>query len=137
LIVAAQQQITHEWWNYERQSFDLCVSPVVLQEVSQGDPVAAQERLQLVQGIAILSMTDRAIALADDLIVQGALPPKATNDALHVAIAADQAIPYLITWNCRHLANATMQPVIKWVCGKWSVSAPSICTPDQLRRVKP
>jgi hypothetical protein len=50
--------------------------------------------------------------LAKELIQAGALPAKAADDALHIAVAAMNGIPYLLTWNCRHLANATMRPVM-------------------------
>ena len=45
-------------------------------------------------------------------------------------------IPYLLTWNCRHLANATMWPVIENVCAVMGVKAPIICTPEELLEAK-
>ena len=56
---------------------------------------------------------------------------KAADDALHVAVAA-HAEPYLLTWNCAHLANATMRPVIESVCASKGFKAPIICTPEEL-----
>ena len=56
----------------------------------------------------------------------------AADDALHIAIAANQRIPYLLTWNCRHMANATMRPVIEAVCASKGYKAPIICTPEEL-----
>ncbi len=41
LIVAAHQQITHEWWDVRRAQYDLYVSQVVIREASAGDPSAA------------------------------------------------------------------------------------------------
>jgi hypothetical protein len=64
----------------------------------------------------VIETTREAFELADELLRAGALPRKAVDDALHIAIAATKAIPYLLTWNCRHLANATMRPVIEAVC---------------------
>ena len=113
LIVASHQQLTHEWWDEQQQFFELCVSQLVLQEAGSGDPVAAQERLDAVKGIQVLSITQDAINLGLELLREGALPEKAGNDALHIAIATVQHIPYLLTWNCKHIANATMRPVIQ------------------------
>jgi len=64
------------------------------------------------------------------------LPARAAADALHIAIAAVHAVPYLLTWNCRHLANATMRPVIESVCAAQGVKAPIICTPEELMESK-
>lgn len=66
--------------------------------------------------MAVLEPTTMALGLAKELIQAGALPAKSADDALHIAIAATHAIPFLLTWNCRHLANATMRPVIESVC---------------------
>ena len=56
--------------------------------------------------------------------------------SLRVAVAAMNGIPYLLTWNCRHLANATMRPVIETVCAGKGVKAPIICTPEELLEAK-
>ena len=72
-----------------------------------------------------------------ELIQAGALPVKSADDALHIAVAAMNGIPYLLTWNCRHLANAAMRPVIETVCAGKGVKAPIICTPEELLEAKP
>lgn len=82
--------------------------------------------------MTVLETTAEALDLAKELIKKGALPAKAADDALHVAVAAIHAIPYLLTWNCRHLANATMRPVIESVCIGKGYQAPIICTPQEL-----
>ena len=137
LIIAGHQQITHDWWDFRRGDFELCASQLVLDEASEGDPQAAQERLDILNPIMSLDTTDEALGLAQELVQAGALPPKAQNDALHIAIAATQGVPYLLTWNLRHMANATMRPLIEAVCAKKGYKAPVICTPEELRKVNP
>ena len=78
-----------------------------------------------------------ALELARELLQGGALPAKAADDALHIAIAATKTIPFLLTWNCRHLANAVMRPVIETVCKAKGFKAPIICTPEELLESKP
>jgi hypothetical protein len=68
------------------------------------------------------------------LLRAGALPAKAADDALHIAVAATRGVPFLLTWNCRHLANAAMRPVIEAVCKAKGYTAPIICTPEQRAR---
>jgi len=91
----------------------------------------------VLKAMTLLEMSDQALELAKQLIQAGALPAKAADDALHIAIAAMNGIPYLLTWNCRHLANATMRPVIETVCVGKGVKAPIICTPEELLEAKP
>jgi hypothetical protein len=137
LIIAAHQQITHDWWDFRRGEFELCAAQLVLQEAGAGDPQAAQERLAVVKTMILLDTTEEAVALAEALVKAGALPLKAGDDALHIAVAATQGVPYLLTWNCRHLANATMRPLIEAVCVQKGYKAPILCTPEELRKEKP
>lgn len=137
LIVAGHQQITHEWWDDWRGDFELCASELVVQEAGGGDPKAAQERLDVLNSVVLLETRQEALDLAEELVRAGALPAKASDDALHVAIAAQQKIPFLLTWNLRHMANATMRPLIEAVCAGKGYKAPIICTPEELRKVKP
>lgn len=137
LIIAAHQQITHDWWDTRRVNYELCVSALVLDEAGAGDVQAAQERLLVLQPLLVIETTTQALELAEELLRAGALPGKAADDALHIAIAATKAIPYLLTWNCRHLANAAMRPVIESVCNAKGLKAPIICTPEELMEAKP
>jgi len=89
------------------------------------------------KGMTLLETSRQALALAKQLIQEGALPTKAADDSLHIAVAAMNGIPYLLTWNCRHLANAAMRPLIESVCATKGVAAPIICTPEELMEAKP
>jgi hypothetical protein len=137
LIVAGHQQITHDWWDTRRAEFELCVSQLVLQEAGEGDPQAAQERLDVLAKITLLEINEHAVALAEELVQAGALPAKAENDALHIAVAAVHRVPYLLTWNCRHLANAAMRTRIEAACSSKGYRAPVICTPEELMETQP
>jgi hypothetical protein len=135
LLVAAHQQVTQDWWAMDRANFELYTSDLVVQEAGQGDPTAAAERLDVLKLITQLDTTAAAIRLAEILVQSKSLPEKAADDALHIAVAAEQKLPYLLTWNCRHMANATMRPVIEAVCAAEGFKAPIICTPEELRKV--
>ncbi|MBW3596299.1 MAG: type II toxin-antitoxin system VapC family toxin [Planctomycetes bacterium] len=137
VVIAGHQQTTHEWWDTRRESYELCVSQLVLGEAGAGDPQAAQERLAVLNAMPLLETRREAVALAKELIQAGALPAKAADDALHIAIAATNGVSYLLTWNCRHLANAAMRPMIESVCAAEGLKAPIICTPEELLEAKP
>ena len=137
VVIAGHQQVTHEWWDTRRTSYELCVSQIVLDEAGAGDTQAAQERLLVLRPMLVLETTADALELAKELLRAGALPAKAADDALHIAISATKAVPYLLTWNCRHLANALMRPMIETVCRAKRFKAPIICTPEELLGSQP
>lgn len=82
--------------------------------------------------IPILPITKAVGPLAGALVQGAALPDKALNDALHVAVAAVHGVDYLLTWNYRHLDNAEMKPLIRRTCGRHGHTCPEICTPQEL-----
>ncbi|MDH3601940.1 MAG: type II toxin-antitoxin system VapC family toxin, partial [Candidatus Tectomicrobia bacterium] len=116
LIVAGHQRVTQEWWNTRREAFEVSVSQVVFEEASTGDPEAARERLAVLATLPLLEVSEEAVALAKDLIRIGPLPERAEVDALHIAVAVTSQVDYLLTWNCRHLANAALRHHIDHVC---------------------
>lgn len=131
LVRAAEQEITREWWD-GRQTFDLYVSQLVLDEAAAGDPDASSRRLVALRDAAILDTTDEAIALGRHLVAAGGLPTKAAADALHIAIAAVHGLDYLLTWNCTHIANARTRGKIEGLCREAGYDPPMLCTPMEL-----
>jgi hypothetical protein len=117
LLVAAHQQITRDWWELRRSAFDLFVSEFVIDEVRAGDEFLAAQRLDLLLGIPILTAKKDALDLAEVLISRGPIPRKAAIDAVHIAIASVQGCQYLLTWNCRHIANAELHRATRRVVG--------------------
>ena len=131
-VIAGHQQTTHEWWATCHGRFDLHISQFVLDEVGAGDPEAARLRLEVLRGLPELPATEPAFALAGALLSEGAVPEKARTDAAHIAVAAVHGMDFLVTWNCRHIANAEMEPHIREVCLRHGWHCPVICTPEQL-----
>lgn len=132
LVVAAHQQITCEWWETRRNQFELYVSQSVVREAGGGDAEAASLRLQVIAELPTLTATEEALKLAEALVARRALPPGAEEDALHVATAAIHGMDYLLTWNCRHIANAEAQQAMASVCLLFGYAMPVICTPEEL-----
>ncbi len=132
LITNARQQVTVFWWETKAQDFALYTSTLVLDEAKKGDTSAAAKRLNALAGLSVLPITAEAIELAELLIKQHALPTKAADDALHIAVAALNGIHYLLTWNCRHIANAHLRPSIERTCRTAGYEPPTLCTPEEL-----
>jgi len=131
IIQSAHQQVTREWWA-RRERFDLFVSRPVLTEAGRGDAAAAARRLRALTGIPVLTVSRGVAALANTLLRTRALPSKARLDAIHVAMAAVNGMDYLLTWNCRHLANAAIRGKIEDACREAGMQPPIICTPEEL-----
>jgi len=132
LITAAHQQVTHDWWQYRRRDFDLFSSQLVIQESSAGDAAVAQTRLQLLSDISLVQVNVDCVSLARALVERGPIPEKAAVDALHIAIATVHGMDYLLTWNCKHIANAEMQTAVNRICRSAGYEPPVICTPEEL-----
>src|SRR5438045_616567 len=132
VIVAGHQQTTQDWWANRRSEFECSVSQVVIDEASLGDPTEVQKRLAVINDLATLDVTADAKALTKAIMAAGMLPPHAFPDAAHVAVSAVHAVDYLLTWNCKHLANAQIARRIAVVCEQLSHKMPIICTPEEL-----
>ena len=132
LVVVAHQEITREWWEEQRRSFDVYVSQVVLDEVGDGDREAAKRRRDLIRSIPVLVVTEDVAALAEKLVGDGPIPQEAADDALHIALAAVHGMDFLLTWNCKHLANAQLLGAVSEILLQNGYASPVICTPEEL-----
>jgi hypothetical protein len=125
-------KITWEWWETRRSKFDLYTSQLVIGEASAGDSEMARMRIDFLDGVPLLNIIEQANDLARILVAKGPIPKKAAVDALHIAIAAVHGMDYLLTWNCKHIANAEMQVSIGKFCRISGYEPPVICTPEEL-----
>jgi len=132
--VVAWQQLTIQWWEQEKDQYELYISELVVREASSGNKDAAQRRLDSLHSITELIIDPEMESLATKLIVDGGFPAVAEIDALHVAIAAVQGIDLFLTWNCRHINNAETKPIVRSICLKAGYTCPEICTPQELLR---
>jgi hypothetical protein len=132
LLVAAHQQTTQAWWADRRTEFECYVSQIVIDEASVGDPTEIQKRLSIVGGLSALEVTEESETLTQAILSSGVLPPSAVRDAAHIAVAAVHSVDYLLTWNCKHLANAQIARRIALVCQRLGYQMPIICTPEEL-----
>ena len=131
-MVAGHQLITRRWWDVHWPDFDLYVSEAVIEECAAGDPEAAARRLEFLAGLPVLEPTNDSKAIAKRLIAEGVVPAKAVVDALHLGIAAAHGVEYLLTWNCAHIANASLRRRMESLCRTMGREMPVICTPEEL-----
>jgi predicted nucleic acid-binding protein len=131
IIGAAHQQITLAWWA-SRHQYELFVSESVLRECGAGDPDAAMKRLAIISDVPLLTITEQAVDIAEALVSERIIPIKAAEDALHIAIATLNNMDYLLTWNCKHIANPEIQRGIAAYLERLGLFLPFICTPEEL-----
>jgi hypothetical protein len=132
IIVLARQEITAEWWDNVLPHLEAYISPVVLDEIAGGDLHAQALRQQLVVNMPALAVDERIIALAEAISQQIRLPERAQADAYHIAIPSVHGVDYLVTWNCKHIANAFMLRKIEQIVLAMGYTMPVVCTPEEL-----
>jgi predicted nucleic acid-binding protein len=131
LNIMTLQMQARDWWRIERPKFDLVTSQLVINEASAGDPEAAADRLRMLAGVPLVSMTDEVRQIAEALVSASLMPAKAAADALHVAVAAFAGVEYLLTQNCRHIANAHTLPRMYAILAELGYAGLLICTPAE------
>ena len=132
LLQAARQQLTKDWWDLKRAKHELFTSQVVLDEITDGEAAMAQQRLDVMAQIKLLDLTDEANALTKEILASGLLPADADRDAAHIALATVHEMDILLSWNCRHIANAAIQARLRRLVEKLGFTLPVLCTPDEL-----
>lgn len=132
LILAANMEITRDWWKFRRNSFILYTSEAVLDEVAQGDAAIATQRLDILRDFPLLKLNEAVQGLAAQFLTRSNLPPKAKVDAIHIAAATVHGMDYLLTWNCKHIANAQIQGKLAEISLDFGYVLPILCTPNEL-----
>jgi len=131
-VTAGLQVATRDWWRLRLSDFEVYVSDVVLTEAAAGDAHYAKKRLEALAAFPVLRPTAASQVLAQALVDSGVLPVKAGGDAAHIALAAAHRIHFLLTWNCRHIANAEILRRVERVCRAHRLECPVVCTPHEL-----
>ena len=132
VILAGQQETTRLWWEEKRGNYELYISELVLEETAAGDSAMAGARHAALSGLPQLAQTPEVDALAARLLERGVIPLVAAPDAEHIALAAVHAMNFLLTWNCKHIANAMHRRQVEAVMRRGWVGLPIICTPHHL-----
>ncbi len=134
VVVNANQILVQEWWEDYRQEFDLYVSKLVFDEAGRGDKLMAEKRLDLIRDIPFLDINEDVILLAEEITKAKILPTKAAADVSHIAVSSVHEVDFLLTLNCRHIANAFIFRRIEKICREFNYEPPIVCTPQEIMR---
>ncbi len=126
---AVLQDQAKRWMDEQRPLYDVVTSQLVIDEASVGDTDAASRRLEMLDGFSVLAVNPDADRIADEIVGRSMMPASARIDALHVATAALAGVQYLLTQNCKHIANAHELPRVYRLLDELGLSGMLICTP--------
>lgn len=127
-ILAAHQHLTRHWWQAERTRYGYVTSQEVIREAGLGDAVMSRRRLEVLATLTLTGVDESARGLTRELMATGILPATATSDALHVVVASQHRLDFLLTWNCRHLANPRIAGKLRAFVEQHRLVLPEICT---------
>lgn len=131
-LVSAHQRLSRRWWEHRRSDFRFFVSEIVVAEIVRGNESAVEKRVTFLAGIESIDLNEASSTLAKSFLERSALPEKAAQDALHVAVAAVNGVDYLLSWNCKHIVNLEIYSGIQRIIEGSGYTAPKVCTPYEL-----
>lgn len=128
----AWRMITREWWNKYRNYYDTICSEMVILELERGSHPYQKEKLALMKDVARLTHLPIIDDIVDAYVEHKLMPQELAGDGYHLAYASYYGINFLMTWNCRHLANPNKFQHLHVINLRLGLETPIICTPEQL-----
>ena len=128
----ARRESTRRWWKEESANYDLVTSAFVVGELQEGDYPGRVEALKLANSIALLEIVPEIQTIVSVYVARLLMPSADLGDAYHLAVASYYGVHFLLTWNCRHLANANKVRHMQAVNAELGLSVPIVTTPDLL-----
>jgi PIN domain len=128
----ARKHWTQQWWANAEKDYDLVSSVAVLDELNRGDFPGKEASLGLLSSLPLLPIDQAVTEIVQAYIQQRVMPADPVGDALHLALASYHKCDFLLTWNCRHLANANKFGHIRRVNTLLGLYVPSLVTPLEL-----
>lgn len=123
---------TRKWWDEERGDYNCFVSSVVVDELSAGRYATKADCLALVAEMPVLRIVPDVLEIARVYQAQSLMPVHPAADSIHLALASYYRMEYLLTWNCRHLANAQKAVHYETINARLHLGLPRLITPHQL-----
>jgi len=131
------RQWTRDWWDGESFRYSLVTSYAVLQELEQGEHSHKPEKLAMLSKLPLLTISAPVAEIVEVYIQRKIMPANTTGDALHLALASFYNCDYLLTWNCKHIANANKFNHIRRVNQLLHLKTPELVTPLELTKEIP
>jgi predicted nucleic acid-binding protein len=130
--MAARREWTRRWWKDAESRYELVTSAAVIDELSQGDFPGREDSLQLIESLPLVPAEPGVTEIVQAYVAHKVMPSNPVGDALHLALASFHRCDFLLTWNCRHLANANKFDHIRRVNVLLGLFVPVLVTPLEL-----
>ena len=134
--LVARREWTREWWADAAQRYELVTSFTVLEELSRGRSAdLVRLRMELLSGIPLLLSYPKISEIVQTYLRHKLMPSNPTPaDATHLALASHHDCDFIVTWNCRHLANPNKAGHIRQINSALGLHVPELVTPEDLLR---
>ncbi|HEY4761604.1 MAG TPA: type II toxin-antitoxin system VapC family toxin [Thermoguttaceae bacterium] len=133
----ARRNWTQHWWDFKREEYELVTSVAVLDELKKGNYAGRDEALKLMENIFLLPTEPAIPEIITAYIQHSVMPSDPGGDAYHLAMASFYKCDFLLTWNCKHLANANKFRHIQRVNTLLRLYIPDLITPMELLNLEP
>ena len=130
--IVARRQWTREWWSTAGDRHELVTSQAMLDELAEGRRDRSAVRLAMVSGLQLLAIVPAIADIVEAYIQHRLMPADPTGDALHLAMVSYHKCDFLVTWNCRHLANANKFGHLRRINTLLGLFVPALVTPLEL-----
>ena len=130
--IVAMRGWTRRFWDKHGRDYNLVTSLGVLDELQKGGAYHKVAALEMALAIPIVGGSNEISRIVTTYIENKVMPRDVTGDALHLALASFHKCDYLVTWNCRHLANAAKFKHIREINGRLGLKTPDLVTPLEL-----
>ncbi|MCK5804234.1 MAG: type II toxin-antitoxin system VapC family toxin [Lentisphaeria bacterium] len=130
--MVARRNWTREWWKSYRHLYALVTSEGVIAELEEGDYESSADAVDLLDDVAVLDIPDEIADIVDVYLDNHLMPRERLGDALHLALASYHKCDFLLTWNCRHIANANKFEHIRIINSRMGLFVPALVTPMEL-----
>lgn len=128
---------TREWWASAADRYELLTSEVVVDELSAGTSRLVPLRLELLSDLPEIAVTPQVEATVETYVRHKLMPAHPRGDAYHLALASCFGCDFIVTWNCRHLANPNKFAHVRRINQRLGLGVPEIVTPlNLLRRMR-
>jgi len=134
--MVARKNWTLDWWAKESHKYELVTSLAVLEELKRGEHPQKDKMLGMIQKIPLVPITDDIIEVANEYIEHFVMPKNPEGDALHLAVASHHHCHFLLTWNCKNLANANKAEHIRHLNTILGLYTPLLTTPMELMKAE-
>jgi predicted nucleic acid-binding protein len=130
--VVSRRIATRRWWDGAAARYELVTSEVVRGELAAGTADAVGSRLALIAPLTLLTTGEEVASVTEVYIRHKLMPANTPEDAIHLALASLHDCDFIVTWNCRHLANPNKAVHIQRINRMLGLTVPRLVTPLEL-----